>query len=434
MHSLINGLRGRARLGRDGVALPLALLGLVAVSLLVTAALVTSSTEAAISGAHQDAVTSLYGADEALHQHAAALLREGAVAGPGRGFQDNEGEVLSTTGGTPYLVKVSRLFRSTVTQDAATGELLRDETFSLVSSPAPRADETERPGRMVGALIDVQRRGPNPNLNISAGASLASDDVDINGSIMLSGRQDASLCATGANVNAVDLASNVDADIKAQNVDGGATEVQRSTMDKEAFARYLLGYNDPKKLAAIAGIKFGFDDFSAFPSGASPNSDTYSRTDKDINRSRLNWGCPHQIADCNEDGDEDYYPVIAIRNPGTAINPGDGFGQGILIVEGDLHLNSKFRFNGIVIVQGDLQVNGNAQIQGALVALGDVLLQPGSPGSDGNSDGATLNGNALVRYNSCNIAKAIDSLRNSGIENAPQTAKGATRYWFEVVR
>jgi hypothetical protein len=235
-------------------------------------------------------------------------------------------------------------------------------------------------------------------------------------------------------VNAVDLASNVDADIKAQNVDGGSEEVQRTTMDKEAFARYLLGYNDPKKLAAIAGIKFGFDEFSAFPSGASPNSDTYLRTDSDINRSRLNWGCPHQIADCNEDGDEKYFPVIAIRNPGTPINPGDGFGQGILIVEGDLHLNSKFRFNGIVIVQGDLQVNGNAQIQGALVALGDVLLQPGSPGSDGNSDGATLNGNALVRYNSCNIAKALESLRNTGLENAPQTAKGSTRYWFEVVR
>ncbi len=434
MHSLNDLRRGRVRMGRDGVALPLALLGLVAVTLLVTAALVTSSTEAAISGAHQDAVASLYGADEALNGYAAEQLLDGAVAGPNRGFQEADSTIFSITGGTPYVVKVSRLFRSEVTQDAATGELLRDETFSLVSSPALRADKTPRPGRTVGALIDIQKRGPNPNLNITAGASLASDEVDINGSIMLSGKQDQSLCATGSNVNAVDLASNVTADIKEQNVDGGAGEVQRSTLDKEAFAKYILGYNDPVKLAAIAGIKFGFDGFSAFASGASPDADVYSRTDTDINRSRLNWGCPHQIADCASDGDQNYYPVIAIRNPGTAVNPGDGFGQGILIVEGDLHLNSKFRFNGIVIVQGDLQVNGNAQIQGALVALGDVLLKPGTSGTDGNSDGATLNGNALVRYNSCNIAKAIESLRNSGIDNAPQAAKGSTRYWFEVVR
>src|SRR5688500_17498727 len=54
-----------------GVALPLALLGLVSVSLLVTTALVTSSTELAISGAHQDATAALYTAEGGLQAYVA---------------------------------------------------------------------------------------------------------------------------------------------------------------------------------------------------------------------------------------------------------------------------------------------------------------------------------------------------------------------------
>src|SRR5688572_11463397 len=54
-----------------GVALPLALLGLVTVSLLVTTALVTSSTELAISGAHRDATEGLYSAEGGLQAYVA---------------------------------------------------------------------------------------------------------------------------------------------------------------------------------------------------------------------------------------------------------------------------------------------------------------------------------------------------------------------------
>ena len=54
-------------LGRRGIALPVALLGLVAVSLMVTTVLLTSSTESAVGAAHVDAARSLYTAEQGLN-------------------------------------------------------------------------------------------------------------------------------------------------------------------------------------------------------------------------------------------------------------------------------------------------------------------------------------------------------------------------------
>ena len=68
------------RLGERGVALPLALLGLVGVSLIVTTALLTSSTEYAISSAHQDATRALYIAEGGLQAYVAEY---GSALAPG---------------------------------------------------------------------------------------------------------------------------------------------------------------------------------------------------------------------------------------------------------------------------------------------------------------------------------------------------------------
>ncbi|HYW08771.1 MAG TPA: pilus assembly PilX N-terminal domain-containing protein, partial [Longimicrobium sp.] len=370
------------RLDRAGIALPLALLGLVIVSLLVTTALLTSSTEAAISNAHQDAVTSLYRADQAVGGFLALkmenqgtstdLLREGDT-------------VYAPVGGRPFNIRTTRLYRSPVTPTPA-GQTI-SETYALVARPENGV------GRSVGAMISTTRTAVGTELKVEAGASLASDEVKINGSIMLSGRQDLTKCATGSNVNAVDLASDVVADIKDSNVEGGSNEVQRSALNKAQYANYLLGGNTPAQLARIANQKFGFDGKAAFT--GSPSSEL-PRTNS------LNWGCPYQLVNCTLDGDENYFPVIAIQVPaGQTINPGGGHGQGILIVMGDLHLNSGFSFNGIVIVAGDLQVNGNAEIQGALMAMGDVTLDPANNARESGAETAELNGNALVRYNSC---------------------------------
>ena len=70
-HPITNTAVVRTVRDERGVALPLALLGLVTVSLLVTTALVTSSTELAISGAHRDATEGLYSAEGGLQAYVA---------------------------------------------------------------------------------------------------------------------------------------------------------------------------------------------------------------------------------------------------------------------------------------------------------------------------------------------------------------------------
>src|SRR5215207_3767979 len=54
---------------RRGVALPVALVGLVAVSLLVTSALLTSATEGAISAAQSSSARALYDAEGGVQQY-----------------------------------------------------------------------------------------------------------------------------------------------------------------------------------------------------------------------------------------------------------------------------------------------------------------------------------------------------------------------------
>jgi len=412
---MLNPAPRAPRLDRAGIALPLALLGLVVVSLLVTTALLTSSTEAAISSAHQDAVASLYRADQAVGGYLAQKMESQGSAV--ELLRDGD-EVYTAEGGRNFVIRTTRLFRSVPATVSGTQTI--NETFALVARPQNGV------GRSVGAMIATTRSATGTDLKVEAGASLASDQVRINGSIMLSGRQDLTKCATGANVNAVDLARDVNAEISAQNVEGGSSQVERSALNKAAYANYLLGGNSPAQLARIANQKFGFDGRPGFT--GSPNSEL-PRTNS------LNWGCPFQLVGCTRDGDENYFPVIAIQaGAGQAINPGGGHGQGILIVMGDLHLNSGFSFNGIVIVAGDLQVNGNAEIQGALMAMGDVTLDPSNSSREPGTEIANLNGNALVRYNSCNVTKALESLRNAAAENAQARFGAATYNWFEVAR
>ncbi len=98
----------------------------------------------------------------------------------------------------------------------------------------------------------------------------------------------------------------------------------------------------------------------------------------------MNWGDPYNNTACG-----DYMPIIHITGDARLTT---GFGQGILIVDGDLRLTGNMEFYGIVIVKGTLFTAGNGNhIEGtALVAGGGDL--------DSTS---TTTGNSLIQYSSC---------------------------------
>jgi len=68
-------------------------------------------------------------------------------------------------------------------------------------------------------------------------------------------------------------------------------------------------------------------------------------------------------------------------------------GEGLLYVDGDLHLNSTFVFRGIVYIEGDLILNGQAWILGAVIVRGRTKVKQ--------------NGGATILYSSEAIQMAL---------------------------
>jgi len=136
----------------------------------------------------------------------------------------------------------------------------------------------------------------------------------------------------------------------------------------------------------------------------------------DVDR-RSNWGAPtnadHQ---CHL-----YFPLILAQGAGRVFNlAGNSVGQGILLVEGDLHMAGTSRFYGIVIVQGSFEIgSGTARVNGTVLAGNGGSLEP--------SDGSSVTGTPTVQYSRCAIDRA--QLFNDALSRAfPLTE----RSWFDL--
>jgi len=71
-----------------------------------------------------------------------------------------------------------------------------------------------------------------------------------------------------------------------------------------------------------------------------------------------------------------------------------GNGEGLLYCDGDLHLNGNFTYRGMIYVEGDLSINGNCWILGGLVVKGKSTVH-------------IANGSAIVLYSGDAISQKI---------------------------
>jgi hypothetical protein len=112
------------------------------------------------------------------------------------------------------------------------------------------------------------------------------------------------------------------------------------------------------------------------------------------NKSDLyNWGEPRRgvgsVAAC-----QDYFPIVYF-GAGTLKLQG-GYGQGILLVAGDLTMSGGFEYTGLIIVLGEVKVTGTgAKITGAVLT------------NNFYGDQSSISGDATVRYSSCAIAAVL---------------------------
>jgi hypothetical protein len=107
-----------------------------------------------------------------------------------------------------------------------------------------------------------------------------------------------------------------------------------------------------------------------------------------------NWGEPNRpgaVIGCYG-----WYPIIYVD--GSMHLNGNGYGQGILLVNGDLEINGIFEFYGLVIVRDDVtKGNGTAKIHGALYAA-NLTLDTSTSWFTGTQD---------VNYSKCAIESAL---------------------------
>lgn len=386
-----------SRLDRRGVALPIALLGLVVVSLLVTAALLTSSTELALSSAQREGSRSLYDADAAIERFVAQQADAGVLRP-------------DTTYASPdarYNVRVTRLANLSGSGSTATWQ---NETFALVATPVNGR------GRMVGAMVSTSKILRKFNTNITAGAT-SGGDVKIQGNATISnGRGTA--CGDTAN-NALEVTQGSKVTLAGTpNIVGG---IDTTSYTKDSLVARVLGGTSLDSLAKYAQIKFG-PRFSKPTFTGRVNADL--STPKDYN-----WGCPGGMGLTCAAKDTAYYPLIAIDAGGGSVTINGDYGQGILVVvNGSLQLQGNLMFKGIILVEKDLSVGGgqgqyDGKIQGAVISLGQSSTVEDNVG-----------GTAVITYDKCSITAAQDAFNGNNLSNQRQTFNVGTFAWFEVVR
>jgi hypothetical protein len=440
MNPMIPGCRPHARRKEAGFALPLALVGLVVITLLVTTAILTSSTELALSHAHRDASRGLHTADAALEGFVARVAQDTEVPALGEyTFIPASGTFTpgctdASRGDDRSCIELSSLFYQFV-PPVDGGQVSDRQIWSMVARP-----HNDRGwGRRVGMLVESLRSTAGVNTNINAGATFGGTEVNVTGNSLVSGVQDAEYCDDTTTANAVTVTAGTSTNIRTRNVEGKVDTVSVGGDDQPATLDHLV-FNGMsiKDLTEYATHAYGaqFTDHKAYRGawhgqrGSSLESGNIPR----LTTHERNWGCPGPIDTLNQcdthGGDTTYFPIIVIDAEGKTIHVVGDHGQGwLIIINGNMLIDGNFIYRGVIAVEGGLDIRGkggDTKVEGAVIATGRVNLE--------YDEDHEVSGSAVIRYNSCAIASAENAL-NAGLLNQVPVAFTRRPYgWFEAFR
>lgn len=96
----------------------------------------------------------------------------------------------------------------------------------------------------------------------------------------------------------------------------------------------------------------------------------------------------------------DYFPITHLDGDAQM---SAGFGQGVLIVDGDLDMLSGTEFYGVVMVRGCLDMEGGAKIFGAVLIDGTASC----PGAEA-FPGLQLLNNSRIQWSRCGVRRALE--------------------------
>ena len=384
-----------------GVALPLALLGLVSVSLLVTTALVTSSTELAISGAHEDATAALYTAEGGLQAY---------VAENGTAVEQDAGQgdfTYSPPGGGADVV-LSVIHLGTQLQgDGSTARL-----YNVMATPSSGG------GRTVSAMITQLIPAPVPlNLNITSAMTVGGDLSVTGNAFDVNGRSTA--CGS-TGMEALRIAG--DSELTLGNENQYNTRVQR-----------FIGTSDAgSNVAGDAAIQRGgtrIEMVNSLLNGRSIDEIANDVPDDDwrYRTATPTYSSAWLSTVLNAAGDG--VAVVDAQGGSISLNPGTYTGI-LIVLNGDVSMSGNITFNGVIIAERNFSLAGAVTVNGAIASLAMDGQNVVNNAADDNSVG---NGTVTVNYNKCTVDNAVQAYANAVAAGATPSL-GRTVSWLEVVR
>lgn len=256
-----------------------------------------------------------------------------------------------------------------------------------------------------------------PEMNLQAGATVVGTPV-VKGSAVIDGNDHVppgwTGCTLGAAVpgvrtnstdtNNIQKASNIVTGTGTPDIVGGDTSVSnlKNVLDTMFY-----------QLAAEANVIYHAADGATITANPNPaGTGTCIKTDT------TNWGDPGRASPAN--GCENWFPIVYVSIPlGAGGTHGSvklhAYGQGVLLINGDMELNAGSVWNGLILLRGDFgKANGDATITGGVVAQN----------ADLDVNGAGVQGNLSLNYSSCAISTALKNLSVA----SPSTYRGFIQY------
>lgn len=389
-------------LDRRGIALPVALLALVAVTLMVTTVMITSSSEGAVARAHVDATQSLYDAEAALTSYVMTQASNQA--------QFSVGTTAETVTGTARTVNITRALLNSRT-------LSDNSTYTTWALTAEAVRSGQASGRAITALVFQRRPTSQLSLNVQSAITLGGN-LDVNGNAFtVNGRSNA--CRDDNGVQAVQMSDSSQINVSGNEnkynnftgVDANGNNTQgRAAIDSTSLTRSQLA-------AQVLGNKTLADIVSLVPASKkwckSSTTCTYKSGSPLVNRPVWTGTMPA--------GDS----IAVIDGNGTAVEVSGGSGL-IIITNGNLLMKGNAVFNGIIIVEGNFTLSGTPTIGGAVISLAmngqNEIIQ---------DESAIANGHVTVQFNQCKVNAAVEAFKNQA---APPVTSSTTFAWAEMVR
>ena len=264
---------------------------------------------------------------------------------------------------------------------------LTDNTFWVVSEGYANIGVKQLEARrQTGAFVRIAYPTINPK-----GAITAAGDVKLQGSASVDGTDQhptgwTNCGATSPTVPAVTVPPGTTVTYTPANITSTPMVAYDSAAaDSNTYVRY--GSESWNTLTSNADITLPGGNYGSdiAPVGTATTCDRSVKT---------NWGDPLRpgILGCHN-----YFPIIYSQNS-LHLN-GNGYGQGILLVNGDLEINGMFEWYGIVIVRDDiLKSNGTAKVHGAVFAA-NLTLDPGAL--------SWMTGDQDIYYSKCAVENAL---------------------------